>query len=114
LLHQDDTPFSHQIDHIVPLKHGGKTSSNNLALACLECNRYKGSDIAAIDPDSNVITSLFNPRLHTWEEHFVLEEARIMGQTSIGRATVILFRLNDYRRITQRQVLIAAGRYPPL
>jgi 5-methylcytosine-specific restriction endonuclease McrA len=25
LLHQDDTPFSHQIDHIVALKHGGET-----------------------------------------------------------------------------------------
>lgn len=52
LLHQADTPFSHQIDHILPLKHGGETIAKNLALACLDCNRYKGSDLAAIDPIS--------------------------------------------------------------
>lgn len=64
LLHEDDVPFSHHLDHLIPLKHGGQTVSDNLALACLECNRYKGSDLAAIDPLTGQITSLFNPRFH--------------------------------------------------
>ncbi len=29
LLHQDDTAFTHPIDHIIALKHGGKTASEN-------------------------------------------------------------------------------------
>ena len=37
-LHQDDTPLTHPIDHIIALKHGGLTIAENLALACLECN----------------------------------------------------------------------------
>lgn len=47
LIHQDDTPFSHHIDHFIPLKHGGQSVGENLVLACLECNQYKGSDLAA-------------------------------------------------------------------
>jgi hypothetical protein len=113
LLHQDDTPLVHHVDHLIPLKHGGQTASNNLALACLDCNRHKGSDLSAIDPVTGAILPLFNPRLHTWYEHFAFEGVRIVGQTPIGRATVVLLRLNDYPRVLQRQVLIEAGRYPP-
>lgn len=114
LLHEDDTPFTHQVDHLLPLKHGGQTVSDNLALACLECNRYKGSDLATVDPKTGEITLVFNPRLHSWQEHFLLEASRIVGRTAIGRATVTLLRLNDHKRIIQRQVLIETGRYPLL
>jgi len=113
LIHQDDTPFSHHLDHLTPLKHGGQTTSENLALACLECNRYKGSDLTTIDPETGEITSLFNPRLQVWAEHFELRDEQIIGQTSIGRATVVLLRLNNRTRLIQRQVLIDSGRYPP-
>lgn len=112
LIHQDDVPFSHQIDHILPLKHQGATESDNLALACLECNRYKGSDIATIDPDTHEITPLFNPRRHRWAEHFSHHGVQIVGLTPVGRATIILLRLNDPIRLTQRQALITVGRYP--
>ena len=37
----------HEPDHLIALKHGGKTSPENLALACFDCNRFKGSDIAS-------------------------------------------------------------------
>jgi 5-methylcytosine-specific restriction endonuclease McrA len=40
----------HEIDHIIAEKHGGQTNENNLALACTICNKYKGSDLASIDP----------------------------------------------------------------
>jgi HNH endonuclease len=112
-LHQDDVPLTHQIDHIIPRKHGGPTVHLNLALACLECNRNKGSDLTSIDPATNVTTPLFNPRAQTWAEHFALADPQIVGLTAVGRATVALLRMNDARRVLQRQLLIGVGRYPP-
>jgi len=113
LLHQDDVPLAHQIDHIIPRKHGGYTVSHNLALACLTCNRRKGSDLTAIDPATGAITPLFNPRAQTWEAQFTLAGTQIGGLTAVGRATVALLRLNEPRRVRQRQLLIRLGRYPP-
>ncbi len=113
LIHQDDVPFSHHIDHLAALKHGGRTESDNLAFACLKCNRNKGSDLTTLDPVSGMVTSLFNPRSQMWAEHFMFEGARIVGKTAVGRATVTLLRLNDTTRVIERQVLIDAQRYPP-
>lgn len=112
LIHQDDTPYTHHIDHIIPLKHNGQTTFENLALACLDCNRYKGSDLATIDPVSAEITSLFNPRTQTWTQHFLLQGAHIIGQTPVGRATSSLLRLNAPERLVQRRMLMRVGRYP--
>jgi hypothetical protein len=112
LLHQDDTPFSHQIDHIVALKHGGETDLMNLALACLNCNRHKGSDLTTFDPVTQEITPLFNPREQRWADHFVLQGSYVMGKTAVGRATVRLLRINDPLQLLQRQSLMETGRYP--
>jgi 5-methylcytosine-specific restriction endonuclease McrA len=49
LLHQDDSPDTHQIDHIVAVRHGGQTVEDNLAYACAECNHHKGVDFATLD-----------------------------------------------------------------
>lgn len=111
LLHQDDTPFTHPIDHIVAVKHGGKTVSENLALACIDCNRYKGSDLTAIDPETGTIVRLFDPRTQNWSEHFSLQDAQIVGATPTGRATLFLLRVNEPRRIQQRLLLISINRY---
>jgi hypothetical protein len=70
LIHQDVSIYSHEVDHIIALKHGGQTIADNLALSCLPCNRHKGSDFATIDPNSGEIVPLFNPRRQIWEEHF--------------------------------------------
>ncbi|MBM4459429.1 MAG: HNH endonuclease [Chloroflexi bacterium] len=112
LLHQEDTPFTHQIDHVFPLKHGGATTSENLALACLDCNRYKGSDLSAIDPATGLVVQLYNPRTQTWRQHFQCDGAAIRGVTPSGRATVNLLRLNSSLRMLQRRALLDAGRYP--
>ena len=114
LVHQDDSPFTHHLDHLIALKHGGQTIESNLALACLDCNRYKGSDLTTIDPADGSVVSIFNPRTQAWREHFALEGARIAGQTPTGRATANLLRLNDPARLIQRQALLEAKRYPPL
>lgn len=113
LIFQQDADFPHQVDHLIALKHGGQTSGGNLALACLKCNRYKGSDLTAIDPADGISVPLFNPRTQVWDEHFALNAAVLIGQTQIGRATVALLRMNDPVRVRQRQQLMDTGRYPP-
>jgi hypothetical protein len=55
---------------------------------------------------------LFNPRMQNWDDHFELSGAQIIGRTAIGRATVSLLRLNDDERLSYRQSLIDAERYP--
>ena len=87
LLPEEFSSFPHEPDHIIPLKHGGATTADNLALACFWCNRLKGSDLAALDPQADQITPLFNPRLHTWSDHFRLDDAEIVPLTPEGRAT---------------------------
>jgi 5-methylcytosine-specific restriction endonuclease McrA len=84
LIHQDFSIYTHEVDHIIPIKHGGDTAADNLALSCLSCNRHKGSDFVTIDQVTKEIVPLFNPRLQVWDEHFWIENARIEGKTQIG------------------------------
>ena len=42
LIHEEDTVFGCQVDHIISEKHNGETSIDNLAYACTCCNRSKG------------------------------------------------------------------------
>jgi hypothetical protein len=111
-LHQDDAEAPHQIDHVIAIKHGGQTTTDNLALACQLCNRHKGSDLTAIDPKEGEIVSLFSPRTQAWTEHFEFAGVEIVGLSGTGRATVGLLRLNDEARLIDRQALAAAELYP--
>src|SRR6266571_8206772 len=113
LIHENDAPESHQLDHLIALKHGGKTVSENLALACIACNSYKGSDVASIDPVHQMIVPLYNPRVQKWEDHFQVVGAAIIGLSPIGRATIGLLRLNEDDRLATRRALVASGHYPP-
>jgi len=113
LISQDDVPQQHEIDHLLARKHGGQSVAENLALTCFPCNRYKGADITAIDPDTQNIVPLFNPRVQVWSDHFALVGAKIVGRTPIGRATVALLRFNLPVRVDHRRLLIQKGRYPP-
>jgi hypothetical protein len=113
LLPQDAKLFSFEIDHIVAEKHRGNTSEDNLCLACIDCNRHKGSDFASFDENSEDIARLFNPRRDQWRDHFKFDGATIKPLTATGRVTVFLLQLNDEQRIDERTMLIAANRYPP-
>lgn len=104
--------YRHEVDHIIALKHGGKTIEENLALSCLSCNRHKGSDFATINPTTKEIILLFNPRNYKWEDHFVLNDAHIDGITPIGIVTAILLKFNTPTRLLERQILIQQGNYP--
>lgn len=111
-IHQDFSIYTHEVDHIIAVKHGGETTADNLALSCLSCNRHKGSDFATIDQVTKEIVPLFNPRRQVWDEHFYLEGARIEGKTQMGQGTARLLQLNVPNRVLERQVLMSQGLYP--
>ena len=112
LIHQDDAGFPHQVDHIVSRKHGGSSTLANLAYACIICNRYKGSDVASLEPRSGKVVRLFDPRRDRWADHFRIDGAQIDPVTDIGSTTVRLLRLNAPERILERRLLQSLGRYP--
>lgn len=112
LIHEADMYYPHEADHVIAEKHGGPTSLDNLAWACLYCNRFKGSGLASVDPTSRKVVFLFYPRKQRWNRHFRLNGARIEGITSSGRATVALLHLNDAERVAFRLRLIELGHYP--
>jgi hypothetical protein len=88
LLREEDAGFPHQIDHIISRKHGGLTSADNLAFACMLCNRHKGTDLSSIDELTGGVSRLFHPRRDRWTDHFLLTGAYIGPTTSVGRVTV--------------------------
>jgi 5-methylcytosine-specific restriction endonuclease McrA len=50
LIHEHDAAFGHEVDHVISRQHGGLSESDNLAFACLFCNRIKGTNLASINP----------------------------------------------------------------
>lgn len=112
LIAEEDSFFRFQIEHIISRKHGGLSELENLALACVFCNRYKGSDIASLIPETNELVRLFNPRAMRWREHFRLNEVVIESLTEIGEATIRILQMNHDERILERQVLHLRRRYP--
>ena len=111
LLHEDDAAFPHEVDHIISRQHGGETIADNLAYACLVCNRYKGSNIASIAPSGNLVP-LFNPRLDQWNDHFRLHGAFIEPLDLVGDVTARVLRLNTPERLMRRSLLQQLRRYP--
>jgi HNH endonuclease len=114
LIHQNFSMYTHEVDHVIALKHGGETTEDYLVISCLPCNRHKGSDLTSIDPLTSSITPLFNPRTQIWLENFQLEGGFILGLTAIGRTTVFLLQMNQTNRLQLRQSLAAQGLYPDL
>jgi 5-methylcytosine-specific restriction endonuclease McrA len=50
------------VDHVVPKSLGGSDALDNLALACCRCNERRYNFVAGIDPETQDIVPLFNPR----------------------------------------------------
>ncbi len=111
--------FSHDafhIEHIIPLVHGGTYELDNLAFACDGCNSFKWTFVDCIDPQTGLKTPLFNPRKDEWSEHFTWTEdfSIIQGNTSQGRATVNLLKMNRLGLINVRKALLLYGVHPPM
>lgn len=111
LIHEDDTFYGCQVDHVISVKHGGPTDPSNLAYACAFCNRQKGSDAGSILMETGEFVRFFNPRSDRWADHFQLREFTIEPLTGVGEATARIFGFNALERLVERETLVAVGRY---
>jgi hypothetical protein len=112
---QANSGYPMVLDHIVPRSQDGATQFDNLCFACHRCNEFKGATTALADPLTEVLTPLFHPRRHSWEEHFTWDEAgiRVMGLTAIGRVTVIALNINNEVILDARRNWVSVGWHPP-
>ena len=108
-------------DHVIPKSLGGSDEIDNLALACRRCNERRYNFVAGVDPETQAIVPIFNPRKQDWRDHFVWvgQGVVIEGITPTGRTTCIRLDLNDTRypendliRETRR-FWIKTGLHPP-
>lgn len=101
------------IDHIVPLILDGKSSEENLALACVSCSLRKEARRSGCDPDTGCTVELFHPRRQFWSDHFVWDGVLVVGLTATGRATIATLKLNRSIILAIREEEIERGRHPP-
>lgn len=101
------------VDHVIAIIQGGSDTDDNLCLACPECNSYKGTNVAALDPLTSNATKLYNPRQQKWDDHFKINaDATLTGLTPEGRTTAFVLRFNDAERVKQRRGEMMIGDYP--
>ncbi len=110
-IHSNDMFLSFELDHIIPIKHGGSNDFENLALACPHCNQHKGSDFATIF--KNQIIRLFNPRVDKWPDHFEVFNGEINSKSKVGEASIKIFHFNEPDLIILRQLLSKNWSYDP-
>ena len=103
------------IDHVVPRALGGTDDPSNLCAACYRCNEYRGAKTDDIDPLTNSLVPLFDPRTDNWRDHFEWANGgtHIVGLTAIGRATVRALRLNNDYVVEARALWMARQWHPP-
>jgi len=102
-LRQEQSPlFPLQIEHIRPRKHHGGDDLENLALGCIDCNLHKGPNVAGVDPDTGMVTELFHPRRHLWDDHFELRGPLLVRKSPIGRVTIDVLSMNSYDQVALR------------
>lgn len=104
-----------EIDHLIPESLEGSNDEDNLWLACGLCNSIKNKLVAAFDPLTGEVVSLFNPRTQIWHEHLTWSEnnTKIIGLTNIGRATVFALKLNRPHLTMSRKLWTKWGVHPP-
>jgi hypothetical protein len=71
----------------------------------IHCNRFKGPNVAGVDPDTKEIVRLFHPRLDVWSEHFRWDGPQLTGRTRVGRVTIALLAINDSEFVDVRRAL---------
>jgi hypothetical protein len=99
----------YEAEHIIAEQHGGTTELHNLAWACFICNKRKGPNIGSLDPETDELVRLYDPRREAWDDHFEIVDGEILGTTAEGRATVRLLRFNTPQAVELRRALIEAG-----
>lgn len=106
--------FPFEVEHIVSPASGGGSDEANLALACRSCNLHKSVHLDGPDQDTQGVVRLFHPRQDQWRDHFRLDfdSGRLLGLTSIGRATVNRLRMNSSAQIAARRQWIRLQLFP--
>ena len=105
--------FSLEVEHILPIARGGADTAANWALACRACNLYKATHISGRDPNNWEMVRLFNPREDPWEDHFLpIGSGEIVGQTPVGRATVMRLEINSASQVAARLLWMRLGLFP--
>lgn len=107
-------PGHYFTEHVIARQHGGSDRDDNLAYSCGHCNLHKGPNIAGLDPETQQLTRLFNPRTDDWNDHFEWSGHLIVGRTPVGRTTVMVLAMNDPFARVIRAALLAEGVFPPL
>jgi len=104
-----------EVEHIIPANRGGKDEDSNWALSCRSCNLHKSVHVEGIDPETEVTVTLFHPRQDRWSDHFRVEEANseIVGQSSVGRATVARLKMNTPAQLNGRRQWARLRLFPP-
>jgi len=112
LIAEQDAYFRFQVEHIISGKHGGSSEIDNLALSCVFCNRFKGSDIASVVLGQDQLVRLYHPRNDRWRNHFRLDGVIIEPLSQIAEATIRILQMNHDDQILERLTLKRRGRYP--
>ena len=88
---------AHTMDHILPQSAGGPDTSENLALACVNCNTRRQARTESV-VDGNPVP-FFNPRTDNWNDHFAWshDALDIIALTDVGRGTLDVLDLNGNR-----------------
>jgi hypothetical protein len=104
-----------QAMHIEHINPNGDDYPDNLCLSCSTCNLSKAKATSAIDPETSVTETLFNPRTQRWADHFAWIDngERLLGKTPVARATIERLGMNRERIVIARRVWIRAGDHPP-
>ncbi|WP_395089211.1 HNH endonuclease [Armatimonas sp.] len=113
--HASFCPYPFSVEHIHPESLGGQTVLANLAYSCQGCNNAKYNFIEAVDPLTDQLVLLYNPRTDLWPTHFLWSEdgLELIGITPTGRATIERLRLNRENVVGWRRMAIAFGIHPP-
>ena len=111
---EDVFNFPFEVEHLTPQARGGSDSSDNLALACHACNRFKSDYVTGIEPQTGQEVALFRPRQDVWSVHFraEAETAQMIGLTAVGRATIMRLQMNRPQQVRARLHWIQLNLYP--
>jgi hypothetical protein len=104
-LPQSAQPFiTFHVDHVIASQHREDDGLDNLCLSCQSCDLHKGTNLTTIDPESDELVRIFNPRMDIWGDHFRFEDFVVVGLTDMGRATARLLAMNTPQRIELRKL----------
>lgn len=98
-----------QIDHIIAQQHKGPTALENLALACVRCNLFKGPNLSGFDDVNRQVVPLFHPRQQNWKDHFRWAGPILVPLTNTARVTIAVLNINHVDVVAVRAQLMEEG-----